>query len=140
MMDAARLRTQIQVHEGCSLKPYADTEGVLTIGYGRNLNEGISDDEAEVMLSNDITKAVLTAHRVVGSVTFEGLSDERQEVLVNMAFNLGETRMKKFVHMLAALTVEDYERVAAEMLDSKWARQVGARAVQLSEIMRKGAH
>ena len=139
-MNPDRLRTQIKVHEGCSLKPYADTEGVLTIGYGRNLSEGISDDEAEVMLSNDITSAVLTAHRVVGAVTFEGLSDERQEVIVNMAFNLGETRLKKFVHTLAALTVEDYEKAADEMLDSKWARQVGARATQLSEIMRRGTH
>jgi len=40
--------------------------------------------------------------------------------------------------MLAALAVDDYELAADEMLDSKWAIQVGKRAIELSRMMREG--
>lgn len=139
-MNLARLRDQLKVHEGFRSKPYEDTVGVLTIGYGRNLTLGISESEAEVLLSNDIKRAYASAVRLVGQDKFGSLCDERQEVLVNMAFNLGETRLRKFRHFLAALTVEDYECAASEMLRSRWAQQVGKRAAELADVMRKGMY
>ena len=55
-----------------------------------------------------------------------------------MMFNLGKTRLSKFVKMRDAIEDHDYNRAAKEMLDSKWADQVGNRAVELAELMRGG--
>ena len=66
------------------------------------------------------------------------LSPERQAVLVNMAFNLGIAGLLAFKRMLAACERGEYAAAAREMLDSVWAKQVGARAVRLAEQMRTG--
>ena len=66
------------------------------------------------------------------------LNTARQAVLIDMCFNLGIGRLKQFKKMFAALSQGDYDKAAAEMLDSVWAKQVKSRAAQLAEIMRKG--
>ena len=53
-----------------------------------------------------------------------------------MYFNLGN-RLFKFVNMLAALNEGNYEKVADEMLDSKWAKQVKGRSIELADMMRE---
>ncbi|MFQ5421037.1 MAG: hypothetical protein ACE5EY_11830, partial [Anaerolineae bacterium] len=57
---------------------------------------------------------------------------------INMAFNLGRTRLARFGKMWAAIHIGDYALAAEEMLDSRWARQVGERAHRLAEMMRDG--
>jgi lysozyme len=57
-------------------------------------------------------------------------------VLVNMAFNLGRTRLKGFKNMLEAVERHDYGTAADEMVDSKWYRQVKRRGVELVNTMR----
>ena len=66
---------------------------------------------------------------------FLKLSETRQAVLLDMCFNLGITRFLQFKMMLTALEMEEYEEAAKEMLDSKWAKQVGKRSVRLAEMM-----
>jgi lysozyme len=127
------------LHEGLRLKPYLDTVGVLTIGVGRNLEDkGISESEAMLMLDHDIDDAILDVQAVTGRPTFLKLNGPRRAVLINMAFNLGRTRLRSFKNMLRCVEQGDFEGAAREMLDSKWAVQVGQRAVELADIMRTG--
>lgn len=135
-MDRSLLKSQLERHEGLRRKPYRDTVGKLTVGYGRNLEDvGISRDEADFMLDNDIE----AVERQLATVDeYQSLVNVRQTVISNMAFNLGFHGLMQFERMWAAIARNDYEAAAREMLDSKWANQVGARAVELSEIMRTG--
>ena len=136
-MNLTRLRESLKHHEGKRLKPYKDSVGVLTIGYGRNLDHvGISEAEAEALLDNDIRSAYQSALRVVPTLPL--LTDARQEVVVEMTFNLGATRFGKFTKTLALIDARDWTKAALEMLDSRWAEQVGQRASTLSEKFRKG--
>ena len=135
-MNRQLLRSQLERHEGLRLKPYRDTVGKLTIGYGRNLEDvGISRDEAEFMLDNDIDQV----ERQLETVDeYRDLDAVRQAVIANMAFNLGFAGLMGFKNMWAAIGRRDWESASEEMLNSKWARQVGVRAVELSEIMQTG--
>ncbi len=124
-------------HEGLVLKPYRDTVGKLTIGYGRNLDDvGITKLEAEVLLDHDLAQAETECRRAFP--WFPTLSDARQRVLVNMCFNLGLTRLKTFTRMLSAMADHDYVTASVEMLTSKWAAQVKNRASVLAKMMRDG--
>jgi lysozyme len=136
-MNLDNLATRTKLHEGFRRKPYQDTVGKLTVGYGRNLDDvGISEQEAEFMLMNDLNGALLVARGLVDH--FDQLADHRQEALVEMAFNLGATRLAKFHNMIAAVEAGDFEKAADEMLDSLWAKQVKGRAKELSDLMRAG--
>lgn len=120
--------------EGLELKPYTDTVGKLTIGVGRNLDDnGITEDEAIYMLRGDIQRS---RQELSKFHWWRNLDTERRDVLVNMHFNLGLPRLLTFKNMIAALEFGDYKTAADEMLDSKWADQVGERAVRLAKIMR----
>ena len=134
-MKILRLREAIKRDEGLRLVVYNDTEGIPTIGYGRNLRAGISPEEAEYLLTNDLKKAADETVKMFH--IWPRLSDLRREVLVNMMFNLGATRLRKFKRMHEALSREDYGSAADEMLDSKWSEQVGIRARRLAKQMRE---
>lgn len=135
-MNRQLLLEQLQRHEGLRLKPYHCTAGKLTIGYGRNLEDrGITEEEAGFMLDNDIDEVVSELERMP---LYLSLNPVRRTVLANMCFNLGLTRLLGFRRMLGALADKDWDRAADEILDSVWARQVGNRAVELSELMRAG--
>lgn len=124
-------------HEGMRLKPYHDSVGKLTIGIGRNLDDnGISQEEALLLLSNDIDQSraeLLRAYPWVAS-----LNQTRQEALINMLFNLGLPRFSRFRKMLAALEDGDFDQAAQEMLDSRWAEQVKGRAIELARRIAQG--
>ena len=129
---------QLKVDEGLRLQPYRCTAGALTIGYGRNLDAvGITQEEADIMLRADVEIAEKGAQALVGDV-WTALSPTRQAVLINMTFNLGRTRLAAFKNFLAALRAADYQTAADEMLDSRWATQVGDRAYRLARQMRNG--
>lgn len=124
----------IKHHEGLRLKPYRCTADKLSVGYGRNLDDrGISQTEADFLLVNDIKSCL---NDLKGNLSFwSGLSDVRKAVLIDMCFNLGWPRLSLFKHMLAALEKRDYVMASGEMLDSKWAKDVGLRAKRLSMMM-----
>ena len=138
-MDKKRLMSQLNIDEGRKKKLYKDTASPpkWTIGVGRNIEDrGLRDDEIDLMLSNDIEEAVGIALALVPQ--FDKLGDVRQEVLVNMAFNMGGPRLAGFKKMLAAVSAYDYQEAADQMEDSAWYRQVGARAERLVKSMRTG--
>ena len=126
--------------EGIQLKPYRDSVGKLTIGVGRNLDDvGITYPEAMMMLDRDVAVAECDLIRACPSLMHsDALSHERKDVLINMAFNMGVPRLLLFHNMWDALEAHDYEKAAAEMLDSTWATQVGPRAVRLAKVMKDG--
>lgn len=131
------VRAQLRIDEGVRAKPYRDSVGKLTIGVGRNLDDvGLRPDEIALCLENDIAAAEADAR-----VLFEGfdrLSANRRAVLVNMAFNLGRDRLAGFKKFRAAVDARHYALAAEEMLDSRWAQQVGIRAIRLSHQMKEG--
>jgi lysozyme len=132
-----KLTEMLVDHEGLRLKPYRCTAGKLTIGVGRNLDDrGISPDEALYLLRNDIeiSRRELSA----AFPWFDKLDSVRQCVLIDMCVNLGLTRLQGFRNTLALIGVGKYEAAAVEMLDSKWAQQVGNRARRLSGMMASG--
>ncbi len=137
-MNLDRLKARLSLDEARRKKPYRCSAGKLTIGVGRNLEDrGLLDDEIDLLLSNDIRDAIGDCRRLVRS--FDQLSDVRQEVLVNMMFNLGYARLSGFKKFLDALSRSDWTEAANQMLDSKWADQVGNRADRLAKAMRTGA-
>lgn len=135
--DFAELREQVKQDEGLRLLPYNDTVGVLTIGYGHNLTErGITAAMAAELLDDDLQRAVSDLTQAHPNVL--DLDSVRRIVLGNMAFNVGVPRLNTFLKMWAAIAAKDFETAAREMLDSRWAMQVGARATRLAAAMRSG--
>jgi lysozyme len=127
---------QIIRDEGSRAKPYRCTEGKLTIGIGRNLDDvGLSQDEIRYLFQNDYDRARDTATLLP---CWTVCNSPRQAVLVNMVFQLGMRGLMKFKRMMAALDVKDFDRAADEMLDSKWNQQTPKRAQRLALQMRTG--
>ena len=145
-------------HEGMVLTVYKDTLGIDTIGIGRNLKDrgiskeeldymdypnmdaiyehGITEADARYLAMNDIKiveNELCAVHKCV-----EDLDGVRQLILMDMAFNMGVPRLCKFKKMWNAIHEQKFEAASLEMMDSKWARQVGQRAKKLSEAMKLG--
>jgi len=118
------------------LKPYLDTATPpnITIGVGRNISDdGISADEAHILLDNDIHECVARLPSICPA--FGSLDDTRQHVLIDMAFNLGIDGLRHFQKMLSCVESRDFVGAAREMLDSTWAKEVGDRANELAAMM-----
>jgi len=136
-MNKEKLINLLKKHEGIRLKPYLDSVGKLTIGVGRNLDDvGISKDEAEMMLSNDIDRSIHDLNHHLS--WWIDLDETRQMVLIDMCFNLGISRLLGFENTLRSIKSGEYEIASQQMLQSKWAGQVGNRAKELSQMMKEG--
>jgi len=127
----------VKAHEGFEPLPYECSAGHQTIGYGRNLEANpLTKDEATFLLENDIEKALQDCSQ--GIDNWHLIDDVRQSVLIDMCINLGWGGLYKFRRTLNFIEVCDYESAAIEMLNSKWAKQVGRRSERLSEMMETG--
>lgn len=134
-----QLTAQLKRHEGYRSKPYLCSAGKLTIGYGRNLDDvGVSRSEAFELLRQDIARARWDVEKNIACAN--KLNIPRQDVLINMCFNMGIYNLLLFKKMIAALEKRDYDEAAKQMLNSRWATQVGYRAVELAEQMRTGRY
>ena len=156
--DSEKLLDELIAHEGMVLTVYKDTLGIDTIGIGRNLQDrgiskeeldhmdiphidliyrdGITEADARYLAKNDVRiveSELLAAHTCVA-----GLDAVRQLVLVDMAFNMGVPRLRKFYKMWDAIHAEDFPTAAKEMLDSRWANQVKSRSTKLAHAMHSG--
>jgi lysozyme len=132
-MNYDRLKETLIKHEGLKLKPYKCTENKLTIGVGRNIEDnGITEAEARFLLENDVKEC---EYNLRSFSWFDKLSDVRQEVLVNLCFNVGYPSFLEFKRMIWFLSKGDFEKASAEMKDSKWFYQVETRAEQLVKAM-----
>jgi lysozyme len=124
-------------HEGYRQDLYEDTEGIITIGVGYNIQEkGLPDYIIKLLLNDSINEARSELDRIKPDWT--RYSDNRQEVLINMMFNLGAPRFQEFRKFWKALKSNNFNLASAEMLDSKWSRQVGSRATELALRMEQG--
>lgn len=137
-MNRTRFRILIIGHEGLRYKAYTDTVGKVTVGVGRNLTDvGLGSKEVELLLDNDITR--VWRECVINFDFFGSLDEVRQHVLMDMCFNIGISGLHLFRKMLKALSARNFDRAATEMLDSKWAKQVGeGRSGTLANMMRTG--
>jgi lysozyme len=125
--------TDLMRDEGFRSRIYVCTAGKPSVGYGRNLQDrGVTEEEAQYLLNNDVLLAEkeLTAWypwwvKCPGSV---------RRGLINMAVNLGISRLDGFRKMLACLQAGDYKGAAREALNSKWSDQVGERAVRIAKL------
>lgn len=149
-MDKQKLIDLISDHEGVKLKVYDDYTGkelkagdVLvghpTIGIGRNVAKdglGISQEEAEFMLMNDIERV----KEEIKNFPIEHLNEVRTAIIIDMAFNMGITRFNPAIwkKTFQAIVNEDWQKATTEMLDSNWARQTKRRSARLSQMMLLG--
>ncbi len=129
------LKELLMKHEGVKLRMYYDSEGVPTIGVGRNLEDvGLTHDEAMYLFNNDLKRVMNEClHEFPW---FADLGEARQCVVASMVFNLGLAGFKKFKKMIAAIEREDWTEAACQMIDSHWAAQVKSRAVDLAVMMK----
>lgn len=139
-MNLQKLIEELKRDEGCVLHAYQDSLGYTTIGIGRMIDErrggGISQDEAEYLLANDIERVTRALQERVDC--FNDLDDVRQRSLVNMAFQLGIGGLLKFKKMLAAMDDEQWSTAANEALDSRWAQQTPERAKRIAYMIETG--
>jgi len=128
----------LRQHEGVRNTVYLDSVGIETIGVGRNLKEvGLSDDEINYLLVNDINRCKEEAKRLVWYLELDTV---RREAILNLLFNLGMTRFLGFKKAVAAMEDHDYPTAADEFYDSKWRVQVGKRADDLCHMIRTGSY
>ncbi len=126
-MDTIQLKKDLMRDEGFRGKPYLDTEGKTTIGYGRNLDANPLDrEEGEYLLERDIKRALLECDAFPW---FHKLTYSRKCAVGNMMYQLGLTRFSGFRMMIEA---------EKQALDSKWARQCPDRAHRVSVLLRDG--
>lgn len=132
-----KLIERIIKHEGLKLKPYRCSAGKLTIGVGRNIDDnGITEEEAVYLLNNDIRNC--HSECLHNFPFYADIDKVRQGVILEMCFNLGIARLKGFKNMLTACELKNYSLASQEMLNSRWAQQVGQRARTLAQIMKMG--
>jgi lysozyme len=129
------IKAMLLKHEGLKLFVYNDSEGIPTIGVGRNLkSRGITKEEAMYLLDNDIKDFTDKLSRALP--WFDALPQDVKNVLIDMAFNMGIGGLLGFHMTLSNIKAGDYEAASESMLDSKWADQVGYRAQELSNILK----
>ena len=131
----------LRQHEGVRTHAYKCTSDNTTIGVGRNIDEnggiGLSADETDYLLANDVKR--VEAELIAAFNWYKMLNDARKDAMMDMCFNMGLPRLRKFKRALAAMSANLYEIAAVEFLDSLWARQVGhKRSTTISEMIRTG--
>jgi lysozyme len=135
-IDFEKLTAELKVDEGFRGKVYKCSAGKLTIGYGWNLEDSeLPERIAEMMLSYAVGDKLQSLERLSW---WCGLNDARKRAIVNMSFNIGVAGVLKFKKMIAAIEREDFSQAALEMDDSRWSKQVGARADRLILMMNRG--
>lgn len=123
-----KAKKMLLVDEGLRLKPYRCTADKLTIGYGRNLEDvGISQKVADIMLEEDLQSAQKTCEKIFGGI-FASWSENRRLGWINLAFNLGHSRLIQFKNTIRAARVQDWDEVEKGLRASLWFKQVGKRA------------
>ncbi len=136
-----KLIETLKRHEGVRSHVYLCSAGYETIGVGRNIADsglGLSGDEIDYLLANDIKR--VDAELAYSYAWYNELDEVRKEAMINLSFNLGQTRLQKFVKALEHMESGSYDLAAAEFMDSRWSAQVGQRAVEVTEMIRTGNH
>jgi|TARA_R110002167_G_scaffold43703_6_gene131918 lysozyme len=141
-----KLINMLKVHEGVETHAYKCTADKTTIGVGRNIDPaggiGLSETEIDFLLGNDIERVEAELYATLPWLDGDDsvIGAVRLDALVDICFNLGLPRFLKFVKALDAAEAEDWDKAADEFLDSRWAKQVGSRAIEITEMIRTGEY
>ena len=148
-MDREKIYKQLKIDEGCVLEVYNDHLGFATFGIGHliKMNDPEMGQEVGTPVSEERVKECFDTDVEIAIAECEALFKDKwedypgtlKEVLVNMMFNLGRPRLGRFKKFIAAINEKDYELAQIEMMDSKWATQVGPRATRLRDEV-QGLH
>ena len=128
---------RLKLEEGYRAMPYKDSKGLLTVGYGLNLT--IPQPEA-IWAAALAAKVAIVEQELQRFDWYQKLDPVRQSVLLDMAYNMGTGDLLHFPHMLAAIARGDWQTAHDEMLDSQYAKDVGQRAVVLSQMLLTGVN
>lgn len=121
---AEKLKASIKRHEGLKKRAYVDTKGNITIGYGVNISScDLSDSECELLLNNRILTATYELYRFVPWI--QSLDDVRKAVMIELTYNIGIEDVLLFRKLLEALKEQNFAQAREELLNSKWANDVG---------------
>jgi lysozyme len=141
-----KLIDTLKRHEGVKSRAYQDQFGTWHIGAGRNIHPeganqgvGLSEEEIDFMLSNDIARTIqeLSSEYPWFNSLEEGA---RRDGIINMHFNLGRYRFAKFVKAIGHMEAENYDKAAAEFLDSRWAKQVKGRSLEVTDMIKTNTY
>jgi len=141
-VDIEQLRETLKVDEGVKYEIYKDHLGYPTFGighlivesdeeYGQSVGTGVHLDRVNEAFDEDVSVMIDEAKKLFPDL--EDLPEEAQQVIVNMTFNMGRPRLSKFKKFIAGVNAGDWEKAAVEMMDSRWAKQVGSRAERLRD-------
>ena len=141
-MDINKLREQLKIDEGVKYEVYLDHLGYKTFGighlvvagdeeYGADVGHPVSEERVNAVFDEDVKKYISESEKVFPNL--QKLPEEAQQVIVNMCFNMGAPRLSKFKKFIAAVNDGNWSTAAIEMMDSRWAKQVGKRAERLRD-------
>ena len=141
-MNKDQLREELAEDEGCKFEVYLDHLGLPTFGIGHLVVEGdpehgqpvgtpVNDERVRQVFSLDIASTLDECQVLYPD--FDDLPDECQLIIANMMFNMGRPRLSKFKKFIAGVNAGDWNTAAVEMMDSRWAKQVGNRAERLRD-------
>ena len=145
-MNREAVYEQLKIDEGVEYVIYNDHLGYPTFGvghlvlesdpeHGQPVDTGISEERVKECFEADLDLAIGECDALYGRGNFNDLPDEVQQILVNMMFNMGRTRLSKFKNFNAAILDHDWKKAATEGRDSLWYRQVTNRAERLMSRM-----
>ena len=146
-MDMQNLIEMLKRHEGEVVTNgrhliYKCPAGHWTIGIGRNVDVngglGLSDEEVNFLLEGDIARVIKELSTEYA--WFSDLDQTRKDAMIDISFNLGATRLRKFVLALAAMARADYKSASEEFLNSDWSRTVKGRSIELAAMIETGEY
>jgi len=139
-IDIDELRVQLMIDEGVVYEIYNDHLGYATLGIGHLVLEGepehglsvgtpVSKDRVNECFVKDLQSVVEDCKKLHDA--WDGYPQEAKQIIANMMFNMGLTRLSKFNRHNAALQCGDWKEAAKEGRDSRWYKQVTNRAERL---------
>ena len=139
-IDIDELREQLMIDEGVVYEIYNDHLGYATFGIGHLVLEGepehglsvgtpVSKDRVNECFVKDLQSVVGDCIKLHDG--WDGYPQEAKQIIANMMFNMGLTRLSKFNRHNAALQCGDWKEAAKEGRDSRWYKQVTNRAERL---------
>ena len=128
------LTERIKKHEGFRSRPYFDSLGIGTIGYGTTW---ITEEEADMLLRNRLKSCISEIDSYIDDLSVS-IDEVRRAILYEMCYQLGIDGVKRFRKMWEALVDMDYEKASREMKSSRWHKQTPARCEYLAGVMLRG--
>ena len=144
-MDLEKLRKQLEIDEGVKYEIYLDHLGYPTFGIGHlvipsdkeyreDVGTRVSEERVRECFDKDVQSVLRDCSLLYKD--FDELPEEAQQIIANMMFNMGYTRLSKFKGMKRGVDARDWNKAADEMVDSRWYKQVTNRANRIVERMR----